>query len=126
MAWKCSPVIAICLLGRIGDREDIDLLSPIVFDDGEFERELYHTLEPLYLFCSLQNCNYVLYQHFTHAVMSVCKLADKHGVDIKEKLKSRLSGESRERIISAITWEESTGAFYGETVDFIDHVLANC
>ena len=119
-------VIAICLLGRLGDKDDIELLAPIVFDDGEFERELYHTLEPLYLFCSLKNCNYVLFQHFTHAAMAICKLAKKHGIDVRNKFEKRFSGDSRKRIIDAVTSEPPTGAFYGEIYDFMDYVLRNC
>ena len=115
--------IAICLLGRLGDREDIELLRPIAFDDGEFERELYHTLKPAYIFCSLENCNYVLFQHFTHAAMAVYKLAEKFGIDVSDEFAKRFSGDSRKRIIDAMTSEPPTGAFYGELSDFMDHLL---
>jgi len=114
--------IAICLLGRLGDASDIELLRPIVFDDGEFERELYHTLKPAYIFCSLENCNYVLFQHFTHAAMAICKLSKSCGVNVKDDFKKRLSGESLQKIINAITWESPDGAFYGEVRDFMGHV----
>lgn len=117
--------IAICLLGRLGDREDIELLRPIVFDDGELERELYHMLKPAYIFCSLEGCNYVLFQHFTHAAAAMCKLAKKHGVDLKRDFEKRLSGASRARLISAMTAQPPTGAFHGEISDFMDHLLNN-
>ena len=115
--------IAICLLGRLGDKEDIELLRPIVFNDREFERELYHTLKPAYVFCNLENCNYVLFQHFTHAAAAICKLAERFGVDVSGEFKARFSGESRTRILNAITSEPPTGAFFGEISDFMDFTL---
>ncbi len=118
--------IAICLLGRLGDKEDIDLLREPVFDDGEFEKPMYHTLEPDYLFSSLKNCNTVLFQHFTHAVMAIFKLAERHCVSVKKELCERFSGESRERILAAMTELPPTSSFYGEVSDFMDHVIRLC
>ena len=115
--------VAICLLGRLGDKEDIELLHTIVFDDGEFEREMYHTLKPAYAFCSLESCNYVLFQHFTHAAMAIFRLAESFGVDVKREFEARFSGESREKIITVVTSEPETGAFYGEISDFMSFVL---
>lgn len=115
--------VAICLLGRLGEKEDIDLLRPIVFDDGELEREMYHTLKPMYVTSSLEGCNYVLFQHFTHAAAALCRLSRKYGVDIKDELGERFLGASRERLIRALTTEPETGAFYGEVTDFMNHLL---
>ena len=115
--------VAICLLGRLGEKEDIGLLRPIVFDDSEFEKEMYHTLKPAYVFCSLENCNYVLFQHLTHAAMAIYKLAKKYGVDVRAEFEKRFTGDGRNRIISAVTSEPSTGAFYGEISDFMEHLL---
>lgn len=115
--------VAICLIGRLGGREDIDLLYPIVFDNGEFERRLYHTLEPMYITCSLEGCNSVLYQHFTHAAAAILKLAKKHGVSLRKDFEERFLGADRELIVSQMTNEPPTGAFRGEVVDFMDHIL---
>lgn len=117
--------VAVCLLGRLGDASDIELLRPIVFDDGEFEREMYHTLKPAYIFCSLENCNYVLFQHFTHAAMAILKLAKKHGVDVKNDFVKRFTGASAEKIVGKMTLESYDGAFCGEVRDFIKHILTS-
>lgn len=117
--------VAICLLGRLGEREDIELLRPIVLDDGEFEKELYHTLKPAYVTCSVESCNYVLFQHFTHAAAAMVRLAKKYGVEVKNDFVARFTGESRKRIISEVTTESENGAFYGEISDFLDHVIKN-
>ena len=114
--------IAICLIGRLGDAEDIELLRPIVFDDREFEREMYHTLKPAYIVSTLENCNYVLFQHYTHAAMSIYRLSKKYGVDMKDEFTKRFSGEELTRVMGAITTEPPTGAFYGEFYDFTNHV----
>ena len=115
--------IAICLLGRLGDKSDIELLRPIVFDDVEFEREMYHTLKPMYVTCSLEGCNYVLFQHFTHAAMAICKLSKTCGVNLKSDFKKRFTGASAQKIISNITDESADGAFYGEIWDFMQYLL---
>ncbi len=115
--------IAICLLGRLGEGEDIDLLRGIVFDDGEFEKPLYHTLAPDYLYCGLVGCRYVLFQHFTHAAMAIVKLARRYGVSVGEDFSKRFSGESRQRLIRAMTDQPATGAFHGEISDFMDHIV---
>ena len=117
-------VIAICLLGRLGDASDLDLLREIVFEDGEFEKPLYHTLEPNYLFSSLTDCNYVLFQHFTHAAMAMVKIAARQGIDLAEDFEARFMGESRHRILAAMTSRPSTSAFYGEVEDFMSYVLS--
>ena len=119
-------VIAICLLGRLGEREDLTLLSEIVFDDGEFDKPLYHTLAPNYLFSSLKDCNYVLFQHFTHAAMAMVKLAKRFGTELSAAFDKRFSGASRVRILKAMTTQPPTGAFFGEVSDFMDYVCKRC
>ena len=94
-----------------------------IFDNGEFERRLYHTLEPMYITCSLEGCNSVLYQHFTHAAAAILKLAKKHGVSLRKDFEERFLGADRELIVSQMTNEPPTGAFRGEVVDFMDHIL---
>lgn len=114
--------IAICLLGRLGDREDIRLLSEIVLKDEEFQKPLYHTLAPDYRYCGLTECRYVLFQHFTHAAMAMVKLAERFGVSLADTFEARFTGESRDRIIAAITSRPPTAAFYGEIWDFMEYV----
>ena len=117
-------VMAICLLGRLGGREDLELLQEIVFDDKEFEREMYHTLKPAYIYCSLENCNYVLFQHLTHAAMAMVKIAEREGIDLSADFEARFTGESRRRILSEMTTLPETSAFFGEASDFMAHILS--
>lgn len=115
--------VAICLLGRLGDASDMELLREIVMEDGEFEKPIYHTLEPNYLFSSLKDCNYVLFQHFTHAAMALLKIAERQGIDLAETFESRFTGASRANILRAMTSQPATSAFYGEVEDFMDYVM---
>ena len=118
-------VIAICLLGRVGEKEDIDLLSPIVMDDTEFDREMYKLWQRTPLVCNVASCNYLLFQHFTHAAVAMHKLGKKHGVDLGTIFEKRFSGDSRDRILKAITTESATGALYTEVSDLMQHILSN-
>jgi hypothetical protein len=74
--------IALCLLGRIGEACDLPLLREIVFDPGEIERPLYHTLEPDYLYCASNKSNFVYFDHLTHAAMALVKLSLRLGLPV--------------------------------------------
>ena len=76
-------VSAICLLGHIGEKEDIPLLEKIVFDNSEFDKELYHTLEPNYLYYKLGDRNFVYFDVWTHSGASLVKLYKKFGLPLK-------------------------------------------
>ena len=121
-------VDAVCLLGRIGEAEDLDLLAGLLFDPEEPERKLYHTLEPAYIFSDAQGVNYVYYQHFTHAMMALLKLSGRLGVRSAYcgRIRALLSGASRERIRCAITPQEKGGYWYEAAEDFFDLALKQC
>ncbi len=120
--------IALCLLGRIGEKEDEDLLDKIILDPAEFERNCYHELAPDYLFCNYKNCNFVFYTHYTHAVMARVKLALKYGDSDKlfPKLEKRFSGEGFEVLTKQIANEPENGTFRHSFVDFTKQALRIC
>jgi hypothetical protein len=115
--------IAICLLGRLGEKEDIDLLYPIVFDNAEFDREIYRTFKGDTLTSALECCNFLLFQLYTHAAAAIYKLSKAHGVNLREAFETRFGGKERELVISRITSEDENGAVYGEISDFMDYIL---
>ena len=86
---QLRSVIAICLLGRFRDIKSIDILSEIVFEKEEYNKLLYHEIkEPLYVFSNVPGFNAVYFQHFTHAVYSLVKIAESHP-EIKDDIFER-------------------------------------
>ena len=116
---------AICLLGRLGEAEDIPLLEEIVLDPAECGREMYHTLAPAYIYSNAVGVNYVLYLHCTHALMALVKLAERLGKLPREapKLRARLTGESRAQLRAAITPQGEGEVWYEEVESFFDVIL---
>lgn len=73
---------ALCLLGRVGEAGDAALLEQIVFDAAEFDRPMYHTLKPDYLYYANGDRNFVYFACFTHAAAALVKLYKRHGLDL--------------------------------------------
>lgn len=74
---------ALCLLGLLGKEKDIDLLEQLVFDENEIEKELYHTLEPNYLYYKHGDRNFVYFDIFTHSANSLVRLYKKFNKSTK-------------------------------------------
>ena len=117
--------VALCLLGRIGEREDTALLESILFDESEYERALYHTLQPDYLYYSGSPCNFVYFQIFTHAAAAYVRLLRRFGTDGEtlRRLIDEKFGSRRERIIRNVTPGAPDSPAYIEIADFLDVLL---
>ncbi len=75
---QLRSVIALCLLGRFCDESCLDTLCEIVYDDKEYEKELYHTInEPIYIFSNLPDFNAVYFQHFFYAAFAIFNIVSK-------------------------------------------------
>lgn len=75
---------AICLLGFLGQVQDVKMLEKIVFDNDEFNNEIYHTLQPNYLYYKLGDRNFVYFDIWTHASTSLVKLYKKLNLPLKK------------------------------------------
>lgn len=115
-------VIAICLMGRIGEEHDIELLEDIVFSDSEFEKEMYHTLKPDYLYYKDNDRNFVYFQMFTHSCMSLVRLYKKYRKlnVLHEKFRLLFHDDT---VIKRITSGKEDSPAYIEIHDFIKYVL---
>lgn len=97
--------IAICLLGRLGTKQDALLLEDIVFGENEHERAMYrrHTIGINGYY------NPVYFDVFTHACMALAKLYKAHGMDLA------LLGERFEKLFEGgKIIKRVTSAQYGE------------
>lgn len=115
-------VVAICLIGRIGDISDIPMLEDIIFNDDEFLDPIYD-LAPEYIHCNLSDARMILFQHFTHAVMSYIKISKRFGLECNTALSKRFTGTEREKVIRAITSAKDTDYIFSEISDFLDYAM---
>ncbi len=116
--------IALCLIGRLGNAEDMPMLESIAFDPREIERDMYHTLEPSYLYRRASSRNFVYFDIMTHAVAAMVKICLRHGLD-KAALADRLERElACGGILRRVAPSESDrDVAVVETSDFIRHQI---
>lgn len=108
--------IALCLLGRLGDMEDITLIEPIIFNENEFLKEMYREEATEYY-------NPVYFDVLTHAIMAIIKLYKKHNIDMGE-LHNRLKNLfENDKIINRVTSHLYGHPHYMEIFDFQNYVL---
>ncbi len=91
---------AICVLARFGTKEDAELLSEIVFDASEGEKAMYSPENTSPLAYSKTNVRFCYFQHFTHALIAMCKIAKREGM--AEELLCRIERELDEAKISEL------------------------
>lgn len=114
----------ICLLGRLGDEGDIELLSPIVFDSEERKNPMYSMPNAPLVYAS-ERMAYGYYQLFTHAVMAIIKLCKKSGKkdEYPGKFQELFTGDSRNEIIDFISRGAPESASGQEISEFLDNAL---
>ncbi len=109
---QMRSVIAECLCGQMGDAGAVDALLPIL-EEAEYDKEMYHILlTPDYKRTITKEQNSVYFQHFSHAVAALTKIALKHPErreEIRAKLHAALDdGAYIRRITDTPEWN----AFY--------------
>lgn len=105
---QMRSVIAICLAGQMRDITAVDELLPILKPE-EFEKEMYHTLlEPDYKRTIVKEQNSVYFQHLSHAVAALTKIAAAHP-------------ERREEIKAALHEALDDGAYIRRITDTPEH-----
>lgn len=109
---QMRSVIAICLCGQMRDITAVEELLPILKAE-EFDKEMYHTLlEPEYKRTIVKEQNSVYFQHLSHAVAALTKIAVAHPQrreEIKEALHEALDDGA---YIRRITNTPEHNAFY--------------
>jgi hypothetical protein len=116
--------VAICLLGRLGEIQDVKLLESIVFSDNEFEKSMYHTLEHNYLYYKLPDRNFVYFDVFTHALAGLVKLYKKLNLDLS-KLNEKIKKVIAEgKVVDRIAYiKEPHQPTFVEITDFLTLML---
>ncbi len=109
---QMRSVIAIALCGQMGDIGIKDELLEIIKPE-EFSRPMYHELlEPRYELSIVKEQNSVYFQHFSHAVAALVRIAEQHEVcreEIRAALHEALDDDA---YIRRITQEPEHNAYY--------------
>ncbi|WP_373264319.1 FAD-dependent oxidoreductase [Hungatella hathewayi] len=109
---QMRSVIAICLCGRMGDKGVKEELLEIIKPE-EFEKPMYHQfLEPCYQLSIVKEQNSVYFQHFSHAVAALVKIAEVNP-ECREEIKAALHEAMDDgTYIRRITQEPEWNAYY--------------
>lgn len=109
---QMRSVIAICLCGQMADTGAVEELLTIIRPE-EFEKPMYHELlEPRYELTIVKEQNSVYFQHFSHAVAALVKIAKAHG-EYRERIKNALHDALDDgAYIRRITGEPEYNAYY--------------
>lgn len=117
-------VMAVCLLGRLGEVEDIPVLWQIVFDEKEFDREMYHALEPHRLYYGGKDRNFLYFDMFTHAAAALVKIHRRYGLPMdalhRQFVRMLEEGALVRRIAPHCRPEQTP---YEETVSFLKEMI---
>ncbi len=109
---QMRSVIAICLCGQMGDTGIVDELLTMIKPE-EFDNPIYHQLlEPCYELSITKELNSVYYQHFSHVVAALVKIAEANEA-YREKITTALhEALDDETYIRRMTDQPEYNAFY--------------
>jgi hypothetical protein len=117
--FRCA--VALCLLGRLGTEEELPLLFEVLSRD-ESDREMYHTLEPNYLYGTDTARNVLYFQVVTHAAEAIVKIGKRCGIPAKELRDKFKDAFSDGYILGKITTAPEGSPQYDETFGFIERI----
>ncbi len=114
--------VAVCLLGRLGTKEDLPLLYELL-GEREIERDMYHTLEADYLYHELPDRNFVYFAMFTHACMALYKIYRRCALPMRELHAYFEKLFSDEQTVRRLTHQKEGELAYDECKKFMQCVL---
>ena len=114
--------IAVCLMGRLGEECDLDMLFDILRED-EIDKPMYHTLEANYLYHASSDRNFVYFAMLTHTCMAIYNIYNRHGLSMKELHSFFAELFSGDRLMRRVTDAKSGEPAYEELDGFMKYVL---
>ena len=114
--------VAVCLLGRIGNREDLPLLFEIL-SEKELDRPMYRTLQANYLYHAHEDRNFVYFAMWTHTCMALFKIYKRLSLPLNELHQKFLKCFEGDKLLRRITNAQEGEHAYGETRGFIEYIL---
>jgi hypothetical protein len=102
--------IAVCLLGRLGDKTTAPTLEGLLAED-EYEHPMYHTLKPDYFYYPKSDRNFVYFEMMTHTLTALCKLYRREGLAVdalRTRIDTFLEGRFAARVSDMIPGSPTT------------------
>jgi hypothetical protein len=115
-----KSAVAICLIGMLGDMEDMERLYPIITSE-ELRKPLYSEMGADS--DDGARTRAADYQIFTHTVVAMRSIAKRYGEEasLTERLRETLDHDFAKKIINAVTFGKPASSLGVEIQDFIDH-----
>ena len=114
--------IALCLIGRLGDLEDLPLLFDILSAE-EIERQMYHTLQPNYLYHTYNDRNFVYFVTLTYACMAIYKIYKRCDLDMRQLHNYFCALFSDDTILNRVIEDRADSPAKEEMKEFVEYVL---
>ena len=114
--------VAVCLLGRIGNEEDLSLLFALLSED-EILRSMYHTLKENYLYHTQADRNFVYFTMVTHACMAIYKIYQRCGLCMEALHKYFVELFRDNILLSRVTDAAPGETAHEEMSGFIEYLL---
>ena len=114
--------VAVCLLGRIGNKEDLSLLFALLSED-EIQRSMYHTLKEDYLYHAQPDRNFVYFTMVTHACVAIYKIYQRCGLCMEELHKYFVELFRDDILLKRVTDAAPGETAHEEMSGFIEYML---
>jgi len=114
--------VAVCLIGRLGDAEDLVLLFDLL-SERETERKMYRTLKANYLYHTDPDRNFVYFHMLTHACMAIVKIYSRCGLELLKLHEFFLNFFDGDTVIRRVTSVGAGEPAYEEMANFIEYIL---
>ncbi|MBE6643260.1 MAG: FAD-dependent oxidoreductase [Ruminococcaceae bacterium] len=114
--------IALCLIGRLGTTEDLPLLFDILSAE-EIERQMYHTLQPNYLYHTYDDRNFVYFVMLTYACMAIYKIYERCNLDMKQLHDFFCDLFNGDTVLKRIVEDRTDSPAEEETKEFVEYIL---
>lgn len=114
--------VAVCLLGRLGEEEDLALLDELLAPE-ERARPMYSAHKMSYLFTPMPGHGFIYFSILSHAIMAAYKIRTRRGLPLTP-LRTRLEALLRDpETLTAITEAPKGSAERDEVESFFQYVL---
>lgn len=115
-------VIAVCLMGRLGNEDDLPLLYEILKDE-EWENPIYHTLSHNYLYHPQPDRNFVYFAMITHLCVAIYKIYKRNNLSLDNLNEIFTKFFEGDKVLRRLTKTNKGEPAYEEIQNYINAIL---